>query len=419
MTTPDGYRLISTDRTRAQEILHVVSFAFAFTVPQREADFVERIYPWDAARGVEVLDPSKGAPGRLAGSHSSFRFRLAVPGSRTVPCAGLSWVSVHPGHRRRGILRAMIEDHFARSLERGEPVSALYASETQIYQRFGYGLAARGAVMELARGTELRDVEGADDLIVEIDSASIERHGDTVRAVQSRLTRPGSIVEFGDEVLEDVFLDLESEREGADELRIAIVRDGDEPLAWALLNRKGKWEMSGPDGKVTVKVWASADVRATARLARVLVDVDLMSKTAIDHVALDHEILHLLKDPRAAREAVLDNLWVRILDVPAALEGRGWAADCDVSVRITDAQVPANAATWRVEARDGGAVVTRTDQPADLAMDIQELAAAYLGGTSIATLARAGLVTEHTAGAVAALSRAMTSDLAPVSNIGF
>lgn len=419
MTLTDGYRLVSTDPSRSDDVMHVTQFAFAFTVPEREREHFAQIYPWDSGRAVEVADASRGTVGALAAAHASFRFRIAVPGGRSVATSGLSWVSVHPGHRRRGLLTAMIDDHFSRSLERGEAISALYASEAQIYQRFGYGLAARTALIELARGTKLRDVAGAADLMVDIDSASHARHAAVVASVQARMTRPGTIVEFGDITAAEAFLDLESDREGAEELRIVIIRDGDDPLAFALLSRKGVWEVHAPDGKVTVRAWGSVEPRATARLMQVLTDFDLMSKTAIGRVALDDETLHLLQDPRAARAGIEDNLWVRLLDLPAALAARGYAADADVTVAITDPQLPDNAGTWRITIVDGAATVTRTEALADLAMSIQELGAVYLGGTSIATLARAGLITEHRAGAARALSTAFLSDLAPACNIGF
>ncbi|WP_084076956.1 GNAT family N-acetyltransferase [Demequina sp. NBRC 110057] len=421
MSIPAGYRLVSTDVSRAAEVLHVTSFAFAFTPPVKDADFVTRIYPFEAGRALEVADASRGSVGTLAAAHTSFRFRLAVPGDRAIPTAGLTWVSVHPGHRRRGLLTTMIADHFSRSLERGEPISALYASETEIYQRFGYGLASRSGVIELANGTTFRDIAGSDDLIVEIDSASFDKHAGILRDVQSRMTRPGTIVDFEEVTVAEAFLDLEYEREGAEELRIVVVRDEDKPLAWALLSRKGAWELFGANGKVTVKAWGSVEARATARLMKVLTSFDLMSKAAIGHVPVDDEILHLLANPRGARQAILDNLWVRVLDVKAALEGRGYAADCDVTVDIADAQLPDNAGVWRVAVRDGEATITRVtgNGEADLAMNIQELGAAYLGGTSVSTLASAGLVSERRAGAAGELSRAMASDRAPLCNLDF
>lgn len=423
MTTPQGYRLISIDESRASEVLHVDSFAFAFTVPQKDAGFVNEILPWDRTRGIEVVDPLRGTEGSLAAVHSSFAFTTRVPGGREVATAGLSWVGVHPGHRRRGLLRAMIRDHFTRSLARGEAISTLFAAETQIYQRFGYGLAATEARVELSRGAEFRPLDGSDDLAVDIDSASIERHGDTIRSIQARMTRPGTVTSLAPQTLPDIFMDLEIDREGAEELRIVTVRDGDDPVAWALFQRKGDWGSSGPDGKVRVRAWGALGAAATVRLWGVLVDFDLMAATHAGKIAVDDPLLLRLKDIRSAKVGLGDNVWVRILDVADALQARGYEADCDVTIHLEDGFLPHNAGVWRVQIAGGDARVTRDDaaEPAtaDLRIDIQELSAAYLGGTTITELHRAGFVEERAAGAVAELSRAMASDLKPVANFGF
>ncbi|GIG53399.1 GNAT family N-acetyltransferase [Demequina activiva] len=419
MTIPDGYRLVSPARDRAQDLLHVAGFAFAFTVPAKDAQFIDRIIPFDRARAVEVTDSARGPAGSLAAVHASFPFTTCVPGGRTVPTAGLTWVAVHQGHRRRGLLRAMMTDHFSRSLARGEVISTLYAAETPIYQRFGYGLAAPALRMELSRGAQLRDVPGSDALTVTLDSADAERDAEVVRTVQSRMTRPGTTTTLTDEYVADLFLDLEHEREGAEELRILTIRDGDAPVAYALFQRKESWNDAGADGKVRVRCWAALDAAASHRLWSVLVDFDLMSATQADKFAHDDPLVHLLKEPRGAKMGSYDNLWLRILDVKGALEGRGWSTDCDVTVAVEDSVLPDNAGTWRIRAVDGAATVDRSDDDPEVTVGIQDLGATYLGGPTLAALAAAGLVTEHRVGAVQALSRALSSDVKPVANLNF
>ena len=60
-----------------------------------------------------------------------------MPGA-TVPAAGVTIVTVHPTHRRRGILSTMMDRQLADLHERGEPIAVLRASEAAIYGRFGY-----------------------------------------------------------------------------------------------------------------------------------------------------------------------------------------------------------------------------------------------------------------------------------------
>lgn len=422
MNTPEGYRTISVDPSRAREVLHVDAFAFAFTMSDSDAESLYEIFPWDRTRAIEVADPTHGTPGTLAAVHASFEFRTRVPGGRDVATAGLTWVGVHPGHRRRGLLRSMIHDHFTRSLARGEAVSTLFAAEAEIYQRFGYGVAAFEARMELSRGAKLRPLEGSEQLIVDIDTASIERHGDAVRSIQERMMRPGTATWSALQTLKDVFSDLESDRPaGEEELRIVLVRDGDDPVAWALFQRKQG--SAGADGKVLVRSWAALDAAATVRLWSVLVDFDLMGTTYASRVALDDPLLLRLEDVGGAKVSVVDNLWLRVLDVPAALQARGYAADCDVLIDVKDPLLTDNAGVWRLRAKGGEAQVTRADavvtSAADVRLGIQELAAVYLGGRTVAELTNAGLVEELRPGAAQELSLAMASDMKPVGNFGF
>ncbi|WP_061960580.1 GNAT family N-acetyltransferase [Demequina flava] len=419
MSTPDGYRRVSIDSSRASEVLHVDSFAFAFTVPDKDRDFLTQILPWERTRAIEVADASRGTVGTLAAVHASFEFGMQVPGGHQIPTSGLTWVGVHPGHRRRGLLRDMIDDHFERSLGRGEAVSILIAAETEIYQRFGYGLATSDIQMELGRSVGLRDFPGADALIVEIDTANVDRHGDTMRAVQARQTRPGMVTQWDSHTVADVLMDLDADRDGAEELRIAIVRDGDEPVAWALFQRKLGWGSSGPDGRTRVRMWASTSPAATHRLVKVLTDFDLMSTTVMRNFTADDPLLLRIKDIRGAKLAVRDMIWLRVLDVPAALQARSYAADCDVALAITDKQLPGNEGTWRIRASEGTATVTRTDEPADVTVAAQELGAAYLGGTTFAQLHAAALVSEHRPDAVRDLSRAFACEVAPAGNLFF
>jgi GNAT superfamily N-acetyltransferase len=401
-------------------MLDIDSWAFVFSVRPSEVEANLDCFPFDRGRGMEIVDAARGPVGALVAVHSSFEFTMRVPGGGTIPTAGLTWVGVHQGHRRRGLLTAMMADHFARSRARGEPVSTLFAAEPAIYQRFGYGLAARDLRMKLGRKPDLREVPGSDELTVTLESASFEAHGAIVRQFQAGHARPGSNATIPDSQLASLLVDMESNREDSEPLRFATVRDGETVVAWATFRRKGTWEDSEPDGVTKVSAWGATTAAATRRLWSVLTDFDLMVSTRSWAMAVDDPLVHLLVDERAAKPDVRDNLWVRILDVKAAIEGRGYESDADVVLSITDPQIPENAGLWRVTIAAGAATVSpAAGSTADLTLGIQELGAAYLGGVRIEALVHAALVTENTPGAAQALGRAMVSPIAPVSNFMF
>ena len=164
------------------------------------------------------------------------------------------------------------------------------------------------------------------------------------------------------------------------------------------------------------------DAASTHRLWSFLLDLDLTATVEGPMLPVDDSLLLLLENPRAVVPKVNDNLWVRILDLPVALAGRRYAAPVDVVLDVTDTRLTANAGRWRLTTgtrQDDGAYpaeVTRTDDPADLRLDVRELGAAYLGGRSLAALARAGLVAEVTPGALQPAAAAFLWSVAPMCN---
>ncbi|MCW2820189.1 MAG: family N-acetyltransferase, partial [Marmoricola sp.] len=168
------------------------------------------------------------------------------------------------------------------------------------------------------------------------------------------------------------------------------------------------------EGEVRIKDLVAESPTAYTGLWRYLLDLDLTRTFRLWSAPVDEPLRHLVGDARAVSTEVTDNLYVRLVDLPAALSARAYAADLDVVLEVADPLLPANTGRWRVGATAGGtATVTRTEDAADLALGILELGTAYLGGPRLADLARVGRVAEHTPGAVAAASTALGWHRAP------
>lgn len=418
---PEGYRFRQLTREDRRALLDLDTWAFP--APQTVDDFDDVPLPltWERVVGVE---PVGAASDGLAGAHASYPFsRFAVPGGE-LPTAGLTWVGVHPQHRRRGLLTAMMDLHLARCRERGEPLSALFAAETAIYGRFGYGKAADDLRLSIPRGAALRDVPGADAHTVRVEHADRGRHGDLVARLHhaagqdaggTGLARPGWATRETEELWAGYWSDPKALRApGRETLRIVIVERDGEARGYATFRRTLDWQVTGPRGTVHAGEVVALDAAAARALWGVLVDLDLMSTTEPFLLPTDDPVTHLLVNPRAAGARVADNVWMRLVDVPTALAGRRYQADVDVVLGVTDARLPDNAGAWRLRATAfGDATCERTDRAADLTLDVRELGAAYLGGTSLAALTAAGLVVERTPGALAAASSAFGWPVAP------
>jgi predicted acetyltransferase len=232
------------------------------------------------------------------------------------------------------------------------------------------------------------------------------------------LTRPGWATRETEELWASYWSDPKELRTpGRESLRIVVVERDGEPRGYATFRRTLDWQPTGPSGTVHLGEVVTLDAAAARALWGVMVDLDLMSTTDPFLLPVDDPITHLLVNPRAASPRVVDNVWVRLVDVPAALAGRQYAADTDVTLAVTDALLPDNAGVWRLRAKAFGvATCERAAVPAsdaDLALDVRELGAAYLGGTSLVSLAAAGQVDERTPGALAEAGAAFGWPVAP------
>jgi len=141
----------------------------------------------------------------------------------------------------------------------------------------------------------------------------------------------------------------------------------------------------------------------------------------VNTVGIDDPLLLWVGGPRAAADvATFDSLWVRLVDMAAALQSRTWNAACDVVVQVADRDAPWNEGLWRIRAGESGeATVDRTTAEPDVQLPIEALGAAYLGGGNLVAMLRAGLVSERRKGAVAELWRALRTDVAPTAAVGF
>ncbi len=415
MSLPEGYRIVVVPEQRKDEFLAADQLAWAQGLEPEALTEAPPALEW-GTRTVAVEKDDQ-----LVAVHGSCAFTAPVPGG-TVPCSGLTWVGVRPDHRRRGLLSAMIDAHFERSLERGEPISALFAAEAGIYGRFGYGCAADELGVAVPRGAALRPVAGSDELTVRFDTVDRDRHRDLVDAVHRAAGRgrPGWMTRDSAQQRANRVADPALWREGGEPLRIATVHAADGTArGYALVRRKEKWGDGGPEYAVNLPEIVAGDAAAAHRLWSFVLDLDLTRSVSAHHLAVDDPLTHLLVDRRAALPKLSDNVWVRLLDVPTALAARRYAAPLDVTLEVGDRRLPANAGRWRLvttAAADEGwaAEVTRTDGPADLVLDVRELGAAYLGGRSFVAQAAAGLVTELRPSAAASASAAFGWPLAPV-----
>ncbi|MDU0294200.1 GNAT family N-acetyltransferase [Saccharothrix longispora] len=378
---------------------------------QRMVDSAFQSDTVDAERWRHLFEPERHHAvfdgDELVGGGGIQSREVTVPGAGPVPVAAVTAVGVKPGHRRRGVLTRVMTAQLHGLHEEGrEAVAALWASEAGIYGRFGYGLAAEFTRLSVPRGAAFRaNVRTGDARVREVER---DEAMPVLKALYEEL-RPGRTgwLSRVDANWEHQLADEERDRGGLTAYRYVLHPDG-----YAVYRVRGDWQERGPRNEVHVREIAARTTEAYASLYRYLLDLDMVGELKF-YTASDDPVTHLLVDSRLALRSRSDALWVRLVDVDRALAARRYSSDVDVVLEVEDDFCPWNAGRVRFTVKSGKATLERVTDDPGVRLTAQALGAAYLGGTRLATLARAQQVHEVAPGAVTALSHAFLGDHEP------
>ena len=360
--------------------------------PINDTDFEAGRGSWDDSDAIAAWDGE-----RCVGNVAAFRFDSTIPGGAQVPTAGVTRVGVLPTHTRRGILTQLMHRLLVESRERGNVLATLHASETPIYRRFGFGLAtdavavevttrnalpwtapARAGSMRLLGHTEVLDVvPDLYDRVARWRVGSISRPEWMWERILREASRPTE-TKYG----KGSFVAVHSDANGIDDGYVFYDVDWDETFA------------ANPTGAGKVRDLWGASPAVELELWRYLLGIDLITTWRADVRPVDEPVRRAMNDFRAyeARQRI-DDQWVRILDVEAALRERRFGPTrSDVSIRVQDPMFEENCGSWTLSS--GGTF--RNDGQFDIIVDIAALSAAYLGAVSWHDLAASGAIAADT-----------------------
>jgi predicted acetyltransferase len=376
-------------------------------------DLTFGLTPSDAAleRLRRVVEPDRFLAARagdaIVGTAGSYAFELSLPGAAPAGCAGVTLVSVRADHRRRGLLRRMMAQLLDDAAARDEPFAALWASEDAIYGRFGFGAAAPATRFEVSRAGARFRIDGPVDEVELVDSGDAAIRFPAIYDA-ARRRRPvlfGRSPSWWRRDLDDP----PERREGAGEKRFAVLGD----RGYAIHRLRPAWGQGGPEGTVEVQELVASDPAARAALWRFVVDTDLSHRTVAYRRPVDDPLPAMLEDPAQARPRADGPLYVRLVDLAAALTARRYLVDDEVVLEVDDPFRPDNAGRWLLRSEGGEVTCTRTDAAADLVLDAEALATVALGGTRVSTLAAAGRLVVREPGVVLRADRLFATELAP------
>ncbi len=379
--------------------------------------FNEMVHPDDIPRlkdGRAEMDRLFGAfdDGAVVGTGGADSHVMTVPGGAEVPTAGIAYIGTASTHRRRGVLTGTMRRLLEQAREREEPLTALWASESSIYSRFGYGQATVAEEWEIDPSkSAFAHMPATPGKLRFVDHDEALKLMPGVWNAASKL-RAGSL-DRSERRWRYHFFDHERVRGGWSGMFHVVYEDLHGPEGYAAYRMMQATPDEEDVHKLKVVECVAATDAAHAALWRLLLDVDLVVSVSASKRPPDDPIWWMLADPRQLRREPVDGIWVRVIDPAKALAVRTFSRADRLVIEVEDSFLPDAGGVFEIEGGEDGATCRRTTAEPDISMSATELGATYLGGVRLSGLARAGRVIEHAPGAVDRYDRMFLTERAP------
>ncbi len=328
----------------------------------------------------------------VVGTCGIFSKEMTVPGG-SIPIAAVTMVSVAPTHRRRGIASGLMRRQLEHVRERGESVATLWASESSIYGRFGYGVAIEMEITRIPRAYSTRrpdvaPITGACRLL------STEEAREILPALHEsiRIQFPGELRRSEQWWEVRILKDLKDFRDGHTANHYLLYEGSSGAEGFVRYRTKSAFENWLAKGVLVVGDFFASTPAATAGLWDYLFGVDLIETIEHPVGGTPDPLLAMLADPRRTSRSRLDAIWLRIVDVESALSSRALGAEGRIVFEVDDSFLDGVGGRFELEGGPDGAVCRRTDATPTVRLGIEALGALYLGAGNVDQLARAGRI---------------------------
>lgn len=363
-------------------------------------------------RNVAVYDPHGADPLAPIATTNAWPGPVTLPGGREIDAWAVSGVTVAPTHRRRGIQRQLMEGELRTARDLGLPMAMLTVSESSIYGRYGYGVAALAAEIKVSTRCltwtgpqpdgrlDFVTVREWRDAAAELFERTRLRHPGEVRPFPLRWDQAaGFVSEDGDKSASRRAIQYRDAAGAVRGLALYKVDEGTTPE-----------DFTAHEAQIITMIAETDD--AYAALWRCFIEMDLVTTIRYDLGTADEPVRWMVSNFRAVEVKPFDMQYLRILDVPRVLEARGYEAPGEVSFEVSD-DLGFAVGAWRLRSDGSAATVEPAAGAPDVSLRIVELSSIVLGGVSVETLRAAGRIREHTPGAARTLAQVMSTSQTP------
>jgi predicted acetyltransferase len=352
----------------------------------------------------DMSDPEKP---HLVGTSLYYPLRLTVPGGASLDAAWLSMIAVAATHQGTGIWQQLSIQGFGILQDRGYPILCGVPTQPTVYEILGAGVASYARTYDIEpRFTQLRNKPNR-NRAREVDASQAARLLPALYERWRPIT-PGALSR-DDTWWDDILEDRITQRDNGSALNFIVHPDG---FVTYRVVGASPHAYRRPFGSVMVQDFCAVTNEAHDHLLATLVGSKTFDNIVME-VPVDDPLPLKLKDQLAAKTiGMSDFLWLRIMDVPAALGVRAYSADADVVLDITDPLSVAGG-QFLLRIRDGVGECTPHDGPADVQISLGDLGTIYMGAHRPSELHRANRITELQPGALRTLDAAFATDRVP------
>ncbi|MGH8959232.1 MAG: GNAT family N-acetyltransferase [Acidimicrobiia bacterium] len=362
----------------AASFRRVMGHAFGFDPNEKTIDRFNSL--WEPERSRNAYEGET-----MVATLGAFSLQLTVPGA-VLPAGGTSMVAVLPSHRRQGLLRRMMLAHLNDVAEHEEPIAALWASESSIYGRFGFGTAS--SAVDITAPTAHRRFHRLAPEPASVELITSNQARILLPAIQDKIRPiwPGMYARTEDWWSGRWFLDPEGERDGATSLRFGVTSHGD---GYVIYRQKEKWTAGNPSGEVLVSDLVAETPESWSGLWAFILNHDLANQVTANLRSPQDPLFNFLAAPRSTSLRPGDGIWVRLHDPVKALASRRYSVEGELVIEAHD-PLDGRVHTLLLEAGPEGASCSKTDREPEIVLDFEDLGAVYLGWSRLRSFARAG-----------------------------
>jgi predicted acetyltransferase len=307
---------------------------------------------------------------------------------REIGSAGVTDVFTVPTHRRRGIVRDLMMRAFAHMRDDGHAVAILEASMAAIYQRFGWAVVYTGLMHDFdprhLRFVDEIDAPGRLRLVKHTEARPLIEPAYRRFAAARTLTFARGDFEWARA--------LRFQSQGRPPPLVVTYEEDGETLGYAIYAVEQHGEMRPPpDQRLTIFEWVWLTPATHRGLVKYLAGHDLVDSVRMWAMPLDDPLFQQVQEPRWLQTRAFDGALARVVDVQAALVGRGYDGTGRLVLGVHDEYAPWNSGAWELTV-DGGARVRRVDDEPQVRLTPRVLALLVAGTQPATVLARGGLI---------------------------